>query len=62
MLHVRLLKDRKGNGTSPLIECLRLFRELGRLALRYHRVRLAYQSRWRELTTEAFWRRYLELN
>lgn len=61
-LHVRLLKDRKGNGTSPLIECLRLFRELGWLALRYHGVRLAYQSRWRELTTEAFWRRYLELN
>lgn len=61
-LHARLLKDRKGNGTSPLIECLRLFRELGRLALRYHGVRLAYQSRWRKLTTEAFWRRYLELN
>lgn len=61
-LHTRLLEAGKGNGTSPLVECLRLFRELVRLALYYHRARLAYQNRWRELTTEAFWRGYLDLN
>ena len=44
------------------METLRLFPALLRLIVCYRRVRGVYQTRWRELTTETFWRRYLDLN
>lgn len=44
-----------------LKESFCLIFQLLRLVVRYPAVRRAYQERWRELTTERFWRRYLDL-
>lgn len=46
---------------SFLKESFRLIFQLLCLVIRYPVVRRAYQERWRELTTERFWRGYLDL-
>ena len=65
-LHIRLMAEGKtvprSRTAALFMETLRLFPALLRLIVCYRRVRGVYQTRWRELTTETFWRRYLDLN
>ncbi len=65
-LHIRLMAEGKAvpqSRTAALFtETLRLFPALLQMIVRYRSVRGAYQTRWRELTTETFWRRYLNFN
>lgn len=51
-----------GKGRFYLLkELLRLIFQLLCIVVRYSAVRWTYQKRWQELTTERFWRRYLDL-
>ena len=63
-LHTRLMEAGKSEdcGTNILTEVLQLIGTLFRLILYYPSVRSAYQARWKELTTEEFWLKYLELD
>ena len=64
-LHMKLIAEGKTAPQSPIAslfkETLLLFSALFQLIFRYGRTRSAYQSRWRELTGETFWRKYLDL-
>lgn len=65
-LHIRLMAEGKtaprSRAAALFTETLRLFPALLQMIVRYRWVRGAYQARWRELTTETFWRRYLDLD
>jgi len=65
-LHVQLTAEGEKvsqNYVADLFaKSVRLLAVLLQLALRYHRVRAAYQTRWKELTGEKFWCEYLDLD
>lgn len=63
-LHIQLMEAGKNKdcGTNILTEVLRLIGILLRWIPYYPRARSAYQTRWKEMTTEEFWLKYLELD